>query len=457
MLAVTIRGLDILIIVLGAFAAHILRYGMAAEWTSIDTLLIAVSCAVALLLFPALGIYDSWRGKSLIGLMWRIVIGWLLTISLALLVMFAVHRSGVISRLWLIQWAVTAGVSLLVVRCVVHFVLRRLRRSGRNQRSVALVGSVTYTKALLARIKHAPQAGFRPLCILDEQGSSTTQIGGLPVFSDFDVLVRFVRQRLVHEIWLALPLTEEHSIVRCLHEFRNDFVNIRFLPDIHSLPLFNHSLVDVLGVPAINLAASPITDIEILPKLIFDRLFALVVLVMLSPLFFVIGLLIKCTSKGPVFFKQKRKGLDGRDFTIYKFRSMKMHAEVQGQLTQARKSDPRITRVGAFLRKSSLDELPQFINVLRGEMSVVGPRPHALEHDNFYKNLVSGYMHRYRIKPGITGWAQINGHRGETDQVEKMAARVKFDLFYIQHWSFWLDLKIVWMTMYKGFVSKNAY
>jgi putative colanic acid biosysnthesis UDP-glucose lipid carrier transferase len=166
---------------------------------------------------------------------------------------------------------------------------------------------------------------------------------------------------------------------------------------------------------------------------------------------------VKCSSPGPVFFRQRRKGVDGREFTILKFRSMRVHQEAAGRLTQASRHDTRITPFGRFLRKSSLDELPQFFNVLFGQMSVVGPRPHAIEHDNLYMQLIDGYMYRYRIKPGITGWAQINGARGETAKVESMARRVALDLFYIQHWSFWLDLKIVAMTVFKGFRSQNAY
>jgi putative colanic acid biosysnthesis UDP-glucose lipid carrier transferase len=170
-----------------------------------------------------------------------------------------------------------------------------------------------------------------------------------------------------------------------------------------------------------------------------------------------IAVLVKCSSPGPVFFRQRRKGVDGQEFTIFKFRSMSVHKEVAGQLTQASKNDKRITPIGRILRKTSLDELPQFFNVLLGQMSVVGPRPHALEHDDFYMRLIDGYMYRYRIKPGITGWAQVNGARGETPKVESMARRVSLDLFYIQHWSFWLDLKIVAMTIFKGFIGKNAY
>jgi putative colanic acid biosynthesis UDP-glucose lipid carrier transferase len=186
-------------------------------------------------------------------------------------------------------------------------------------------------------------------------------------------------------------------------------------------------------------------------------MFAAAALMLLSPLMVMLAVAVKLSSPGPVFFRQRRKGMDGREFTILKFRSMHVHAEEAGKLTQARPGDERVTTVGRFLRRTSLDELPQFINVLLGQMSVVGPRPHAIEHDDLYMRLIDGYMYRYRIRPGMTGWAQVNGLRGETARVESMARRVAMDLFYIQHWSFWLDLKIVAMTIVKGFTGKNAY
>lgn len=165
----------------------------------------------------------------------------------------------------------------------------------------------------------------------------------------------------------------------------------------------------------------------------------------------------KLSSRGPILFRQRRKGADGRVFTIYKFRSMRVHTEEAGVLSQATRGDSRVTRVGAFLRRTSLDELPQFFNVLRGDMSVVGPRPHALEHDDLYRKVVSGYIHRYRIKPGITGWAQVNGLRGETDRIEKMEARVAHDLYYLGNWSFGLDMRIIAATIFRGLRSANAY
>jgi putative colanic acid biosynthesis UDP-glucose lipid carrier transferase len=191
-------------------------------------------------------------------------------------------------------------------------------------------------------------------------------------------------------------------------------------------------------------------------KAIFDRVFAAVVLVLLSPLLLAIALAIRLDSPGPVLFRQPRLGLNGRRFEVLKFRSMRIHQDDQ-RVTQATRDDPRVTAIGRLLRRTSLDELPQFLNVLMGDMSVVGPRPHALPHNDLYKDKLSMYMQRHRVKPGITGWAQINGHRGETDTDEKMAHRVQFDLYYIQHWSFWMDLKIILWTAFKGWTSQNAY
>jgi exopolysaccharide biosynthesis polyprenyl glycosylphosphotransferase len=192
-------------------------------------------------------------------------------------------------------------------------------------------------------------------------------------------------------------------------------------------------------------------------KDIFDRVFAALALVALAPLMLVIAAAVKLSSRGPVLFTQRRKGADGRVFRIFKFRSMSVHAPDEGLLQQATRNDPRVTRVGAFLRRTSFDELPQFFNVLIGDMSIVGPRPHAIEHDALYQTVVDDYIQRYRIKPGITGWAQVNGFRGETDRIEKMQGRVDHDLYYLRNWSFALDMRILFATVIKGLTHSNAY
>jgi putative colanic acid biosynthesis UDP-glucose lipid carrier transferase len=465
MLSVLSRIIDIAMVALGAAIATAVHSGKVVWLDDMQSVSLAFDCLLVVVFFPALGIYQSWRGKPLYDLLCRVAGGWLLVEVTGVLISFSLHRSDSLSRLWLVYWAVATIVLLIVTKVIVYSILRGLRREGFNQRAVAIVGGAPYGRFLIQQMRSRPDAGFSPVVVFDEDSTinhyedpdAGEAIEGVPVERDYQRMLHLVRQRAIRELWLALPISKEKAIHRFVMDLRNDFVNIRFIPDVRSLTLFNQPMVDLLGVPAINLAASPITDLRVLPKRVFDRLFALAALTALAPVMLVIAVAVKINSPGPVFFRQKRKGIDGHQFEIYKFRSMKMHKEEHGKITQATRRDPRITAVGAFLRRTSLDELPQFINVLRGEMSVVGPRPHALEHDDIYKDLVKGYMHRYRIKPGITGWAQINGYRGETDRIEKMMGRVKLDLYYMQHWTFWLDIKIVVLTLWKGFVGSNAY
>ncbi|WP_118181644.1 undecaprenyl-phosphate glucose phosphotransferase [Paraburkholderia phosphatilytica] len=457
MLSVLSRIIDIAMVTAGALIAAA-AYGGEFVWLSdFQDIALAFNCLLVIWLFPVFGIYQSWRGQRVYDLLVRVALAWLVVEGIGILISFSLHRSDLLSRLWLAYWAVASVALLMLSKGIVHTVLKGLRRGGYNHKAVAIVSGARYARFLSRQMRGRPEAGFRPVAVFDDDEGEHQEIDGMPVERDFDAMIRLIRGRNIRELWLALPISKERTIHRFVVELRNDFVNIRFIPDVQSLTLFREPVVDLLGVPAINLAASPITDLRVLPKRVFDRFFALGALTALAPLMLVIAMLVKLSSPGPVFFRQKRKGIDGNQFEIFKFRSMRVHHEAAGKVTQARRGDPRITRVGAFLRRTSLDELPQFINVLLGDMSVVGPRPHALEHDDIYKDLVKGYMHRYRIKPGITGWAQINGYRGETDRIEKMMGRVKLDLYYMQHWTFWLDIKIVALTMWKGFAGRNAY
>jgi len=460
MLAITARLTDVLLVAAGAWLAHALRFNGSFDLPDADRFMIALTCALTLLVFPRLGIYRSWRGQPLVKLLSRVTVAWLIVIAIALCFIFTLHQSERISRLWLGTAVMVAGALLIAGKVLVFWVLQRLREQGKNQRNVVIVGAESYSRAVLEQMQAASQAGFRPLYVFDDSAvapGAAHCVSGVPVLSNFHELVARVRAGGIDEIWLALPLSEERTIQRFVREFRHDFINLRFLPDVRSVSLFNRSVSEVLGMPAINLAASPIDELELWPKLVFDRAFALLVMVPLLPVFIGLAIAVKMSSPGPVLFRQRRKGIDGREFEIFKFRTMKVHSDGPGVVQQASRNDSRITRVGAFLRRTSLDELPQFLNVLLGQMSVVGPRPHAIEHDNLYKDLVDGYMYRYRIRPGITGWAQVNGYRGETRKVEKMEARVKFDLFYIQNWTFWFDIKIILITLVKGFVGRNAF
>lgn len=350
---------------------------------------------------------------------------------------------------------VVLGASL-VTRTVFVQVARLGGRAPRDSAPVAIaVGPASAT--LLEHVLACTSGPFSPQLVFDELAQEAGDVAGLPLVNSLETLGALVRLRGIRELWLLGYPMRQPAIEHYVREFRHDFVNIRLIPDLRDFVLAKPAFVTMHGLPAINLVASPLTPGIEWPKRLFDCLFAALVLVSISPLLAMIAGAVRFSSPGPILFRQMRKGAGGREFAIYKFRTMRQHVEETGRLTQARRGDSRITRVGAFLRKTSLDELPQFLNVLKGQMSVVGPRPHAVEHDELYKDLVADYMYRYRIRPGITGWAQINGLRGETDRVEKMAARIMYDLYYIQNWSFWLDIKIIGMTLFKGFVAKAAY
>jgi Undecaprenyl-phosphate glucose phosphotransferase len=436
------RLLDVVLVVSGAAIASHIRFDDIGQ-RNIYYAFVAFAAAFALALFPAFGVYESWRGRSKMGLVGQVSLAWLTVQICALVLMFTLHRSDFVSRLWFAYWTGITGALMIVSRVAVHRVLDRVRLAE-----------------LVRKIDGHTAAGFRTAAVLDVMHDGPALSGVIPSVPAFDELHAFadyIRAQDIHELWLALPLSEEHTIYACVKELREDLVNIRFMPDLRSVAMFDSTMIDLLGVPAINLVASPLSQTSQLQKEMFDRLFAAAALISLAPLLLGIAIAVKLSSRGPVLFRQKRKGADGHVFTIYKFRSMRLHIEKPGTVSQATRHDARVTRVGAFLRRTSLDELPQFFNVLRGDMSVVGPRPHALEHDDLYQKVVAGYIQRYRIKPGITGWAQINGFRGETDRIEKMERRVEHDLYYLGNWSFALDMRIIAATIVKGLMHNNAY
>ncbi|WP_206001847.1 undecaprenyl-phosphate glucose phosphotransferase [Paraburkholderia aromaticivorans] len=454
--SVLARMLDALLIALSAALAALL-FTPDPGHSILEGAFVALDIAFAVLLLPWFGVYDSWRGRSKWRLSVKPVLGWIAVQALGLAMLFLLHRAASVSRLWCVSWTLIAAAALVASRLVVHAVLGRMRRGGRNLRMVAVVGAGAHRDAVIANIMGSPDAGFRAVATFNTRQDSRSGFSGLPSFDRLREFADWVRREQIEEVWLALPMSEEDTVLRILDEFSGDLVNLRFIPDVRSLAMFDRNVVDLIGAPAINLMASPMTPYALVQKAVFDRLFASVALLALLPVMLSVAVAIKATSKGPVLFKQRRKGADGRVFRIYKFRSMRVHVERSGEIRQATRGDPRVTRVGAFLRRTSLDELPQFLNVLRGEMSVVGPRPHAIEHDDQYRGIVDGYIHRYRIKPGITGWAQVNGFRGETDRVEKMQARVEHDLYYLRNWSFGLDMRIVLATVVKGLLHRNAY
>jgi len=273
---------------------------------------------------------------------------------------------------------------------------------------------------------------------------------------DIDQLLVDAREGRIDKIYIAMAMSEEVTIRRLVNQLTDTTCSVMLIPDIFTLNVLHSRTEEVNGVPVVPLFETPMSGMNMVFKRIEDIIVSSLILLFISPVLLTISLAVKITSPGPIIFRQLRYGMDGKPIMVWKFRSMSV-MENGDKVVQATKGDVRITPIGRILRSTSLDELPQFINVLKGDMSIVGPRPHAVAHNEQYRAIIQGYMLRHKVKPGITGWAQINGWRGETDTLEKMEKRVEFDLQYIRDWSIWLDLRIIFLTIFKGFVSKTAY
>lgn len=453
------RIMDPLLVVFAAMVA----YGMSFSFVGLYLpqeyrLLIVLAVFCTVLIFPLFSLYASWRGQSLPKQARAIIMAWLTVILSMTIILFLLEVSNEYSRPWLGRWALLGFVFLLVFRMCVYVFLQYQRKQGRNYRRVIVVGAGGLARKLVNQTMDSPWSGFKVEAIFDDEVQSQgPSISGCAVIGALDKIAPYIDTNHVDEIWIALPLRAEEKVKKLLYALRHHTINIKMFPDIFGFSLLNHSMTEIVGLPAVNLSDSPMHGWNRLVKDFEDRILAILILVLIIPFLILIAVAIKTTSPGPVLFKQKRHGWDGSIINIYKFRTMSLHNEEHGVITQASKGDARITPLGAFLRSCSLDELPQFFNVLQGDMSIVGPRPHAIEHNEFYKDQVNQYMLRHMVKPGITGWAQVNGLRGETDTLGKMKKRVEYDLFYIENWSLFFDLKIIFSTFFKGFVHKNAH
>lgn len=453
------RIFDVLCVVLGALLAYVWRFGP--HGFPIPTnyqMAILLGMLLTLLCFSFLGIYRSWRGKSWLNQAQSVTLAWLSTVVILIIIAFLTKTSTLFSRQWMAAWVVMAWGLLLLFRFTLTQVLRAIRKKGWNHRRIVIIGAGSQGQSVAQNLQDADWTGLEIVGFLDDSESLQGQwVKGLQVLGTANKANLVIQQNQVDEVWLALPLRAEERVKEILYDLRHSTVTIRFVPGIFGYRLLNHSVTDVAGMAVLDLSTSPMVGLNRIIKAIEDRVLALFILILISPLLVVIAVGVKFSSSGPVLFKQRRHGWDGKPITVYKFRTMVMHCEDEGQVTQAKRCDSRITKFGAFLRRTSLDELPQFFNVLQGRMSIVGPRPHAIAHNELYKDQIDDYMKRHKVKPGITGWAQINGWRGETDTLDKMKKRVEYDLYYIENWSLWFDLKIITKTLLTGFVGKNAY
>lgn len=413
----------------------------------------------AILFYPIFyffGVYKSLRDKSFTACLQVLCVA-LVIIMLSLMASGFIAKVGqYYSRQWFLLWHLYALISIVFSRVLLLCAFYVAKRYGINIKQVLVVGSGELAKDLVKTAKNVPWSKFIIAAIFDNHPSSS-EISGItvqPLPEDINV---YIQQHKIEEIWIALSLWTKDEIEALIYKLNNSAVVLRYFPGVFGINLLDYSVAEIFGFSAINIAASPMVGVNRFVKAFEDRVLAAFILLLISPFMLLIAVLVKLSSPGQVFYRQLRHGRDGRLINIYKFRTMYVHNEPSGIVTQATSSDPRITSVGKFLRRTSLDELPQFINVLQGRMSIVGPRPHAVEHNKYYKNLISSYMLRHQVKPGITGWAQVNGWRGETNTLEKMKTRIEHDLYYINNWSLWMDVKIIFRTILYGFNNKNAY
>ena len=410
-------------------------------------------------IFGSLDLYRSWRGAPLFTEAKRIVFAWLSTLAV-LLILFAIIKKPKIifshNILW--QWSLITPSLLISLRIFTRIFLRYVRSHKKNIRYVVIAGAGALGKQVLERMQNSPGFGFKVLGFFDDKlAEGTKEIEGIPVLGTIKDLPNYVSKTNIDMVYITLPFRAEEKMKKLVRQLSSLKASVFVVPDIFIFHLLQTRLVDFDGIPVFSVYGNHFNGIEVLLKRVIDILFGTMILGLIAIPMLVISILIKCTSKGPIIFKQRRYGLNNEEIMVYKFRSMTVCEDDAKEIKQAQKGDMRITKLGAFLRKTSLDELPQFINVLQGKMSIVGPRPHAIAHNEFYEKIIQDYTLRSKVKPGITGWAQVNGWRGETDKLYKMEKRIEYDLEYIRNWSLWLDIKIIFYTVFKGFVDKNAY
>jgi Undecaprenyl-phosphate glucose phosphotransferase len=457
-----LRGADLAIICGAAAVVHWLYLsGADPEFTRQYVLATLLGMFGAGLVFHWNGVYRLQglsAGQLKLG---KVAASWSLVILGLIVAGFLFKISSNFSRLWVGVWFTVALAGMAVVRGSLHLMSRRWVAQGRLTRNLAIVGGGEHAERLIGAFQVPGNEGLNIIGFFDDRGERTAaQIAGTPKIGTVDDLVTYARYNRVDQIVVALPWSAEQRVLQIFAKLRSLPVDIRLAPDLVGFRLSHAGYTLIGGIPLLNVFQKPLPDWHSVVKAIEDKTLSLLLLLFLLPLFVVVALAIKLDSPGPIFFRQKRYGFNHRLIGVYKFRTMYHHMRDEKAERLATRDDPRITRIGRFLRKTSIDELPQLINVLKGEMSIVGPRPHALSAkaaDRLYEEVVAEYAARHRVKPGITGWAQVMGWRGETDTIEKIQKRVEHDLYYIENWSFAFDIKILFLTFFALLKAENAY
>jgi len=387
-----------------------------------------------------------------------VIMRWLLLLGVLLAIGYMTKFSAEYSRRVVLTWAMVTPALLIVTALILHEVMRRLLFDPLNARKVVFAGCNESSQALANQLtRKTSDFSMSVLGFFDDRGPERLQMAGeTKLLGKLPDLASYVKQNNVHVIFISLPIRHVQRVMTLLDDLRDTTASIYYLPDIFMFDLIQARTGAIHGMPVIAMCETPFYGLRGVTKRLTDVLISSLVLLMLAPVMIACALAVKLSSPGPIIFKQRRYGLNGEEILVYKFRSMTV-LEDGSKVSQATREDPRITSIGRFLRRSSLDELPQLVNVLQGRMSLVGPRPHAVAHNEMYRRLIKGYMIRHKVLPGITGLAQVNGLRGETRTIDEMEARVKYDLEYLRNWSILLDFKILVKTFFRVLNDNKAF
>ena len=425
------------------------------DFTSYYLVLVIITFFISTYIYERILIYRNWRRGRLLAYMRDTVFGWLIIVTILVFLGYATKFQNQFSEKVLLTWFIVTPLILIISHITVRSIIANWYTKGKL-RSTIVIGA---NETSLEFIKHVADLPFLLINyhgFFDERDNSRIAGDFGPHLGGLTNVIPYIHKHNVEMIFISLPMSSQPRIQKLMDELPDTTTSIYFLPDIYIFDLMQARFDYVGDIPVVAINNSPFFVIDGVVKNASDFILALVILILLLPFMLCIALAVKVTSPGPIIFKQRRYGLNGEEIVVYKFRSMTV-AEDGPNVVQAKKNDQRFTKIGAFLRRTSLDELPQFINVLQGRMSIVGPRPHAVAHNELYRKLIKGYMLRHKAKPGITGWAQVNGWRGETEELDKMKGRIEHDLYYLKNWSIWLDLWIILRTIWTVIRKDNAH
>ncbi len=445
---------------LGAYALYVLP-GSALDSRYLGT--IALGALAAMMIAHRWGSYrpESVFSRSLGAE--RAVAAWLMTFGLFLAIAFVLKDSHLYSRVWAASWLLLTAGLMLLGRYGLSFITKRWSNQGRFAFRTLIVGGGEQARVLAERLSARGDARTRIVGFVDDGARNlprTQEVNGYPVIGGVGRMLTLIREDAADEVIIALPWSQAQRVQELTMLLATTPVRIRLSPDLAGLRFADRRVTARAGIPMLTLFDRPISGWSGVFKLIEDQAIALLALAFMAPLMLAVAAAVKLDSPGPVLFKQRRFGFNDRLIEVWKFRTMRADCDAADGARQATRDDPRVTRIGRLLRKSSIDELPQLLNVLRGDMSIVGPRPHPVAtrvEGRLFEEVVDRYAARHRVKPGITGWAQVNGWRGETETVDKIRKRVEHDLYYIDNWSVWFDLQIILKTFTALFHTDNAY